>query len=293
MKIKKLLCAVLAAVAVLPTVSAFAATEDPVEFSTVDEMNGQVYVAQYFSTQQGLYFKGANVTTRSIPYSALKFSTTQFCCYGNRFYYMNMEPCDGISKIYSCDANGNDEIMIANNASAGSSAFIVDNNIYYNAYSSVLDWTGNYFGREYYGGIYKINLATGDWQRVVTDNNAIMRFCDGDYIYYEIIGDSSGYYKIDTNGNYCSYADYYADEFAYNKYEYNISSYRLTGRRMYYIDKNDTLYSKTRNGGDLHQIKRIETGMSSDIVKVTKNYIYYITQWSEDPYVWLYRIDRN
>ena len=120
-----------------------------------------------------------------------------------------------------------------------------------------------------------------------------MRFCDGDYIYYEIIGDSSGYYKIDTNGNYCSYADYYADEFAYNKYEYNISSYRLTGRRMYYIDKNDTLYSKTRNGGDLHQIKRIETGMSSDIVKVTKNYIYYITQWSEDPYVWLYRIDRN
>ena len=101
MKIKKLLCAALAAMAAVPTVSAFAATEDPVEFSTVDEMNGQVYVAQYFSTQQGLYFKGANVTTRSIPYSALKFSTTQFCCYGNRFYYMNNEPWDGPSKIYS------------------------------------------------------------------------------------------------------------------------------------------------------------------------------------------------
>lgn len=134
MKIKKLLCAVLAAVAVLSTVSAFAATEDPVEFSTVDEMNGQVYVAQYFSTQQGLYFKGANVTTRSIPYSALKFSTTQFCCYGNRFYYMNNEPWDGPSKIYSCDANGRNEIVIADNAYSGTAAFIVDNNLYYTAY---------------------------------------------------------------------------------------------------------------------------------------------------------------
>ena len=289
MKIKKLLCAALAAVAVVPTVSAFAATEDPVQFSTVDEMNGQVYVAQYFSTQQGLYFKGANVTTRSIPYSALKFSTTQFCCYGNRFYYMNMEPCDGISKIYSCDANGNDEIMIANNASAGSSAFIVDNNIYYNAYSSVLDWTGNYFGREYYGGIYKINLATGDWQRLVTDSDASMWFCDGDYIYYSA-GDS--YYQIDTNGNYCHYANSYGDEFAWNSYSYNLSSYVLTGRTMYFTDNTGTLYSKTRNGGDLKQLKRIESGMSSDIVKVTKKHIYYTAQWSEDPFVWLYRTDR-
>ena len=289
MKIKKLLCAALAAMSVVPTVSAFAATEDPVEFSTVDEMNGQVYVAQYFSTQQGLYFKGANVTTRSIPYSALKFSTTQFCCYGNRFYYMNMEPCDGISKIYSCDANGNDEIMIANNASAGSSAFIVDNNIYYNAYSSVLDWTGNYFGREYYGGIYKINLATGDWQRLVTDSDASMWFCDGDYIYYSA-GDS--YYQIDKNGNYCHYANSYGDEFAWNSYSYNLSSYVLTGRTMYFTDNTGTLYSKTRNGGDLKQLKRIESGMSSDIVKVTKKHIYYTAQWSEDPFVWLYRTDR-
>lgn len=289
MKIKRLLCAALAAMSVVPTVSAFAATEDPVEFSTVDEMNGQVYVAQYFSTQQGLYFKGANVTTRSIPYSALKFSTTQFCCYGNRFYYMNMEPCDGISKIYSCDANGNDEIMIANNASAGSSAFIVDNNIYYNAYSSVLDWTGNYFGREYYGGIYKINLATGDWQRLVTDSDASMWFCDGDYIYYSA-GDS--YYQIDTNGNYCHYANSYGDEFAWNSYSYNLSSYVLTGRTMYFTDNTGTLYSKTRNGGDLKQLKRIESGMSSDIVKVTKKHIYYTAQWSEDPFVWLYRTDR-
>lgn len=290
MKIKKLLCAALAAVAVLSTVSAFAATEDPVQFSTVDEMNGQVYVAQYFSTQQGLYFKGANVTTRSIPYSALKFSTTQFCCYGNRFYYMNMEPCDGISKIYSCDANGNNEIMIANNASAGSSAFIVDNNIYYNAYSSVLDWTGNYFGREYYGGIYKINLATGDWQRLVTDSDASMWFCDGDYIYYSA-GDS--YYQIDTNGNYCHYANSYGDEFAWNSYSYNLSSYVLTGRTMYYVDNStNTLYSKTRNGGDLKQLKRIESDMGSDIIKVTKKHIYYITQWWDDPFVWLYRIDR-
>ena len=36
MKIKKLLCAALAAVAAMPTVSAFAATEDPVEFSIPD-----------------------------------------------------------------------------------------------------------------------------------------------------------------------------------------------------------------------------------------------------------------
>ena len=292
MKIKKLLCAVLAAVAAVPTVSAFAATEDPVQFSTVDEMNGQVYVAQNSGPQQGLYFKGANVTTNSIPYPALKFSNTEFCCYGNRFYYMNNEPWDGPSKIYSCDANGRNEIVIADNAYSGTAAFIVDNNLYYTAYSSIWDWDYNLYDREYYGGIYKINLATGDWQRVVSDNNAIMRFCDGDYIYYEIINSSSDYYRIDTNGNYCSYANYYDDEFAYNKYGYNLSSYALTGRTMYFTDNTGTLYSKTRNGGDLKQLKRIESDMGSYIVKVTKKHIYYTTQWSGDSFEWLYRIDR-
>ena len=120
----------------------------------------------------------------------------------------------------------------------------------------------------------------------------MMIFCDGDYIYYEIITNSWDYYQIDTNGNYCHYANSYGDEFAYNKYDYNLSSYALTGRTMYFIDNTGTLYSKTRNGGDLKQLKRIESGMGSYIVKITKKHIYYTAQWSEDPFEWLYRIDR-
>lgn len=299
MKIKNLLCAALAAAMTMSTASAFAATEDPVQFSTVDEMNGRVYVAQYSDSQQGGYFRGADITIESIPRPALKFSSTQFCCYGNRFYYMDNDFWSGPSKIYSCDANGYDEILIADNASSGTAAFIVDNNLYYTAYSSMWDWDYGLYDREYYGGIYKINLATGDWQRVVSDNNALMRFCDGDYIYYEILytsrsNDFSDYYKIDTNGNYCSYANYYDDEFAYNSYSYNLLSYMLTGQKIYFIDNTNTLYSRTRNGGDLKQLKKIESGsFGSDIVKVTKKHIYYITQWWGDSFVWLYRTDRN
>ena len=73
MKIKKLLCAALAAVAAMSTISAFAATEDPVEFSTVDEMNGQVYVAPFSDTWQDLYFKGGNIKLNLIPQIMLKY----------------------------------------------------------------------------------------------------------------------------------------------------------------------------------------------------------------------------
>ena len=168
MKIKKLLCAVLAAVAVLSTVSAFAATEDPVQFSTVDEMNGQVYVAPFSDTWQDLYFKGGNIKLNLIPQIMLKYIYPYFCSYNDRFYYMDGD--SEITKIYSCDRNGNNDFLIADKVLGKESVYIVDNILYYTAYSSKWDYDNKY-SRQYYGGIYKVNLITGEWQRVVTDDN--------------------------------------------------------------------------------------------------------------------------
>ena len=297
MKIKKLLCAALAAMAAVPTVSAFAATEDPVEFSTVDEMNGQVYVAPFSDMHQGgLKFIGENVNITSVPQGMLSNGATWFCCYDNRFYYLDMDY--NLGNIFSCDKNGNNPILIADNASAGEAVFIVDNNLYYTAYSSLWD-EGYDYGREYYGGIYKINLATGDWQRLVTDSDAIMYFCDGDYVYYQTLS-NNGYYSIDTNGNYCHYANSYDDEFGYNhfsSYYDEWTSYALTGRTTYFIDANSVLYSKPRNGSGLTYIKGLTPGRGNRILKVTKNYIYYVFEWWEDSHAenshaWLFRIDR-
>ena len=289
MKIKKLLCAVLAAVAVMPTVSAFAATEDPVEFSTVDEMNGQVYVAPFSDNWQERYFKGGNIKLNLIPQIMLKYTCPYFCSYNDRFYYMDRD--SEITKIYSCDKNGNDDFLIADKVLGNWSVCIVDNILYYTAYSSRWDY-GNKYSQQYYGGIYKVNLITGDWQRVVTDDNAVMYYCDGDYIYYAVGG---SYYRIDTNGNYCNYANFNDAEFDYYyKDDYNILSYVFTGRAIYYIDNNtNALYSKARKGSDLEQLKRIVgSPMGSYVIKVTKKYIYYTARWPEDPFVWLYRTDR-
>ena len=295
MKIKKLLCAVLAAVVAMPTVSAFAATEDPVQFSTVDEMNGQVYVAPFSDTWQDLYFKGGNIKLNLIPQIMLKYIYPYFCSYNDRFYYMDGD--SEITKIYSCDRNGNNDFLIADKVLGKESVYIVDNILYYTAYSSKWDYDNKY-SRQYYGGIYKVNLITGEWQRVVTDDNAIMSYCDGDYIYYSV---ENSYYQIDTNGNYCHYASQYTDEFRYcmtDSYRQvgddyiGWYSYRLMGNKGYYIDENNRLYCKWRNTNEKTFLSTLEKGYDLSIQRITKNYIYYSVQWWDDPFVWLYRIDR-
>ena len=207
MKIKKIICAA-AAAAVAMSSAAFAATEDPVQFSTVDEMNGKVYVTE-FVHEGGNRFQGGNIEINLVPQSMLANRAKWFCCYGDRFYYVGGD--GGISNLYSCDKEGNDTIVIADNACCSTIIFIVDNILYYKAYSTKADADGDdFYGRTYYGGIYKINLATGEWQKVVGDEEAVLNFCDGDFIYYTVNGVC---YKIDTNGNYCDYADENGDEF--------------------------------------------------------------------------------
>ena len=136
------------------------------------------------------------------------------------------------------------------------------------------------------------NNESGKDKDDVTLDNGEMYYCDGDYIYYAVGG---SYYRIDTNGNYCNYANFNDAEFDYYyKDDYNILSYVFTGRAIYYIDNNtNALYSKARKGSDLEQLKRIVgSPMGSYVIKVTKKYIYYTARWPEDPFVWLYRTDR-
>ena len=61
-----------------------------------------------------------------------------------------------VSNLYSCDKEGNDTIVIANNVCGSDDIFIIDNILYYKAYSTKADADGNdFYGRTYYGGIYK------------------------------------------------------------------------------------------------------------------------------------------
>ena len=310
MKIKKIICAA-AATAVAMSSAAFAATEDPVKFSTVDEMDGKVYVTKYANPHQGgNRFQSGNIEIHSLPQSMQANRTTFFCCYGDRFYYIDGDVKE-VSNLYSCDKEGNDTIVIANNVCGSDDIFIIDNILYYKAYSTKADAGGDdFYGRTYYGGIYKINLATGEWQKVVGDDEALLYFCDGDFIYYTVNGVC---YKIDTNGNYCDYADENGDEFGYKYYaeryvgytwnsdEYGYAyelqepSQMLLGRDLYFMYDGNILAKKTRNVDGTAVIGQLDPIIQRIYISRVKNgyiYYYYINGEGDYPSAWLYRTER-
>lgn len=312
MKIKKIICAAVAA-AVAMSSAAFAATEDPVQFSTVDEMNGKVYVTE-FVHEGGNRFQGGNIEINLVPQSMLANRAKWFCCYGDRFYYVGGD--GGISNLYSCDKEGNDTIVIADNACCSTIIFIVDNILYYKAYSTKADADGDdFYGRTYYGGIYKINLATGEWQKVVGDEEAVLNFCDGDFIYYTVNGVC---YKIDTNGNYCDYADENGDEFGYKyytdyaeryaetmwspSYELAVEAQRseqvLLGRDLYFIHDKKVLAKKPRNIDKITELRYFDSSAYYIHISRVRNghvYYYYITGIGHGivyyPPAWVYRLE--
>lgn len=268
------LLVVLLLMASLLSTTALAAYEAPVNLSSVYNVGDTVYTTEYYGTNGGITFFG-NLSLSLLPNLALpKYEyVTSFAFYHDKFYLVAGEAGSDVlpAKIYSCDINGNHLTMIADNASNYSNVFIVDNVLYYDAYT-----TPSYFNNEYpgyYGGIYSINLYDLSWKKLSSDRNANIYYCDGDYIYYTIDYDEDKAYAIRTNGTGKMRINPYCDE--YTHLTHIEEKGFLKGNQFYYL-KNNHLYVRSRNGWDSRWVGVMPESDYYDIVSVTDDSVFCV-----------------
>ena len=258
---KKLLLVVAMLVSLLTSQTTFAAGEEPNYFSNLSSNWGNVYTTFYYGSNGGIFFKDGNVHVNPLPYGLMdQGQIYSICCYHEKLYYSTGPEGSDIPqpvKIYSCDMNGQNNILLADNASAWTDIYIVDNALYYTAYSSRIGEGA----QGYNGGIYRINLNNLSWKLLV-DGNVTMEYCDGDYLYYTNYFNI--YAAVDVNGSRVVSIDRNSDEFDYSLF--------IKGDKVYYISDNG-LYVRNRNGGNVRKICNVSG--YSDINNVTENYIYY------------------
>lgn len=266
---KKTLFTTLAALAAASTIlTASAAQEECTYFSSLSSDWGTVYTTDFYGSNGGITFTDGNVHVNSLPYGLMDQGLIYtICCYKGKLYYSTGPDGSDIPepvKIYSCDLNGQNNRLLADNATAWSDIFIIDDELYYGAYHS----EPSYGAQGYYGGIYKINLNNLQWKKIVS-GDVELTYCDGDYAYFTNHRDI--YAAIDTNGYNTVAITPNCDEFNYNIW--------LKGNYAYYISGTG-LYVRTKNRTDSKKLCTVPQNsylQISNISNITENYIYYST----------------
>jgi hypothetical protein len=273
---KKTITGILAAAAAIATISsaAYAAGEETNYFSDVDAYWDSVYTTHIIGTNGGDTYGYGNVNLNLLPYGLKDQGRIYtFCFYNNKLYYSTGFEGSDINypaRIYSCDIDGKNNRLLADNVEPWSQAFIIDNVLYYEAYNSD-PWEGP---KGYVGGVYKINLNNLSWKKIVT-GKVILNYCDGDYAYYTIV---DGMYNaaIDVNGKRWVAIDENSDEC---KREWMMSNVWIKGNNTYYVSGNG-IYVRPKNGGDSRLICKVDNyyyyyDYGIYIRNITENYIYY------------------
>ena len=179
-------------------------------------------------------------------------------------YYLKGEDASIIvpASIYSCNMDGSGITILADNASNFSNVYIVDNILYYDAYTTP-EWDMDYYNG-YYGGIYSINLENLSWQKISDKKYADLWYCDGDYVYYKI-GHEGPCYATSTDGTKTLYVSQWCDEFLEDVY--------VKGNLTYYV-KNGDLYVRNKNGWGDRWLAKVPSGQFVSVSSVTDNNIY-------------------
>lgn len=253
-------------VLMLSTVSYAADTEGS---NIIQEYNGKTYSCINYLCNGKI--QDSSVTP--LPYSLDKVDINapyemnfimSFAIYNDRIYYLksNGGTFCAVGNIYSCNMDGSDIRLIANDADALYEFFISDGCIYYN----LLNDYYNDYGRYLNGGIMKINLNTGEYRKIITDKNAgIINILD-DNIFYSVDGN---YHLMKTSGR-------YVGKIANNDIEV---STLISGNLGYYAE-NESIYARDWNGNIkwiCNTPRYVEgyTVYSSYVVNAEDGYIYY------------------
>jgi hypothetical protein len=269
--IKQILAAVPIAILAMSS-AAYAAGEETNYFSDVDGYWGSVYTTHIIGTNGGDTYGNGNVTVNMLPYGLKDQGRIyRFCFYNDKLYYLtgpDGSDIDYPARIYSCDINGKNNRLLADNAEPWSEVFIIDNVLYYDAYDSV-SWGGP---QGYDGGIYRINLNNLSWKKIVS-GKVSLTYCDGDYAYYIVGNNWDTAAAIDVNGNHQVAVNIYSDECVRGW----LCEVWIKGNYTYYVSGNG-LYVRTKNGYDSRLICKVNNynhDYGLYIRNITENYIYY------------------
>jgi hypothetical protein len=264
------------------------------KFSDVVEYGDGAMVTHNATTNGVIYWRRGNISYTTIPVNENYDWVYDFTIYNNRIYYSYGDvgsswdwPCS----IYSCNMNGGDVQLLADDAACGS-GYIVNDKLYYASYYDCnLDWYIENYG-EGDGDINVIDLNTGEKSRVIKgkDRDAdvgyiISKLYDDILIYHSSNYNKGGYYWFDTitgeSGSIGESEIHYWCNAANDVYFYRSDDY--TEIKMY--------NSKTGEESVL------ATGDNLGIVNMTDKYIYYTDYVSVNSrgingYRKIYRIDR-
>ncbi len=250
------------------SINVFAAYEAPVRFADVYNYGDKVYTIEFWGTNGGITYKGANTDISNLPENIWDEGSWSniysFCCYNDKIYYLKGEDASIVvpASIYSCNMDGSGITILADNASNFSNVYIVDNILYYDAYTTP-EWDMDYYNG-YYGGIYSINLENLSWQKISDKKYADLWYCDGDYVYYKI-GHEGPCYATSTDGTKTLYVSQWCDEFLEDVY--------VKGNLTYYV-KNGDLYVRNKNGWGDRWLAKVPSGQFVSVSSVTDNNIY-------------------
>ena len=230
-------------------------------FSNLSNDGETVYVTPHYASNGGIVFEDGNIHVTPLPNGIINEGDIyKICCYKGRLYYATgLEGSDipEPTKIYACDMNGSNNVLIADDVKEYGEAFIVDDILYYDAYRSTA-----YDGPSGYdGGITRIELNDLSKKKIFT-GAAELKYCDGEYAYY--MGFDSTYGAVPVNGGESVSQSPENDEYSYEVY--------LDGDKVYYISGN-VLYERDRNGGNERTICAVPD--NSHINNVSSEHVYY------------------
>lgn len=167
-------------IAMIIGILAFALTanaEDTVKFTRIQNYNGITYTSLDTLTYGTIHADDVKPLPNGLSNEGFIYS---FAMYYDKIYYLTgRQGTDGvIGSIYSCNPDGTENTLIANDAEINS-CFLNDGCLFYNVVDA-------YYGKGYSGGIMRINLNTGEYGKIVTDSNSSLINVVGDRIFYMI-----------------------------------------------------------------------------------------------------------
>lgn len=255
----------------------------PSYFGCITNYWDTVYNTTHYNSNGGFMWMNGNVSLTSLPYGMINEGTIYTaCCYNGRIYYstgVDGSDIDVPTKIYSCDMNGQNNILLADNAVAYNDAIIVDNVLYYEEFTSY-SWHRT---QGYSGGISKIDLNNLSWQRLVI-GDVDLKYCDGEYVYYtnNYTNETNINAAIDINGQNVVQIIPNADELGDNF---------IQNDKVYYVN-GSILYAKELNQWKQQKVANVHYG--AEICNISSNYIYYVVTggtYSRRPTATVYKVE--
>ena len=160
-----------------------------------------VITTAFAANNGGIRFVSDQYKLSPLPAVVDEYDPYGFTIYNDRIYFLTGGASEVVpAQIYSCDTDGNDLQLIADDASNYSKCFIYNGRLYYDVYpASAYPYYSSDSGVKYDSGIWRISLDSGKREKLVDMKNVRLTYMDKEHLYYAVPDGDSCYY-CDLNG---------------------------------------------------------------------------------------------